>query len=433
MNSAPLFLAIRYLRPKRTFVSVITVISILGVALGVWMMIVVRSVMKGFEVEFRNALIAQQPHVLLEAEKKPAKGKPAADWQKLASAASGQPGAAAVSPFAGGMVFLNFDERQTGMQLFGLLPENASQRIDKLKKSLLAGSLGLADGSIVLPHSVADALGARIDDELSVYADDSVIGVLHQYRDAENESDQDKKKAIYRKIELKPLKLKVAGVVRDDYGIGIGYASLNTSQQVFKLGRQVSGIAIELQDPNEAKAFAARLRSTGAVPENWKTHLWIEAGEARLAAMANEQTMMQLVLVIIALVAAFSVMNTTITVTTQKRREIGVLTAVGAHPGQVMRIFVIQSLIVGIIGTVTGLAASFLFLRFRDAIRSGITAIGGGHVNAVDGVFLASIPAEVSSADVLWTCVVSVLLCLVAALLPAYFASRLDPAAALRE
>ncbi len=431
--SAPIFLALRYLRPKRTFVSVITVISVLGVALGVWMMIVVRSVMKGFEVEFRNALIAQQPHVMLEAEKKSAASRPASEWQKLAAAARARPEAAAVSPFAGGMVFLNFDERQTGMQLFGLRPQDAGRRVERLRQNLLAGSLELADGTVVIPDMIADALDARVGDELSVYADDSVIGVLHQYREAENESDAEKKKAIYRKIELKPLKLKVAGVVRDDFGLGIGYASLATGQEVFKLGSQVSGIAIELHDPNRAKELAAEILASGPAAGGWKPHVWIEAGEARLAAMANEQTMMQLVLAIIALVAAFSVMNTTITVTTQKRREIGVLAAIGARPGQVMRIFVLQSIIVGVIGTVAGLVASFVFLKFRDAIRGGITALGGGHVSAVDGVFLATIPAEVSPADVLWTCVFSVLLCLAAAVLPAYFASRLDPAAALRE
>jgi lipoprotein-releasing system permease protein len=165
----------------------------------------------------------------------------------------------------------------------------------------------------------------------------------------------------------------------------------------------------------------------------WEFTLWTDAGEARLAAMRNEQTMMQFVLSIIALVAAFSVMNTTITVTTQKRREIGVLAALGCRRGQILGIFLNQAGVVGLLGTGLGLGGSLLVLWLRDDLRALLAAATGGQVHAVEGVFLATIPALVRPGDVVLTCLTSLGLCLLAGLIPAWFAARVDPAVALRD
>ncbi len=433
-NSAPLFLALRYMRPKRSFVSVITIVSILGIAVGVLMMIVVRSVMQGFEVDFRNTLIAAEPHALFSAPSAKEGAPPVmADWQKLAAAAKQQPGVLSATPFAGGVVYVEFKGRQTDARIFGLRPHEAAARLDKVRKSLLEGALDLADGTLVIGDSTASQHGLALGDEVDVYPDRSVIDVLHRFRNAQNESDADKKNALLKQIKLKPLKLRIAGVVRDETGGFYSYCSLSTGQEIFRLGDAVSGVAVELAEPEKADVFAKAIATSGAVPAEWKTTLWTSAGEARLAAMGNEQIMMRLILAIIALIAAFSVMNTTITVTTQKRREIGVLTAIGGAPNQITSIFVIQGAIVGALGTLLGLISSFIVLHFRDDIRAALTGLGGGHVNAVDGVFLATIPAQVRADDVALTCVLSLAMCLIAALIPAFFAARLDPAVALRD
>lgn len=433
MNSATLFLALRYLRPKRTFVSVITIISILGIAVGVLMMIVVRSVMQGFEVEFRNTLIAVEPHVLFTAGEKPAANAPATDWQKLAESARREEGVLTATPFSGGVIYIEHEEFQTGLQLFAFKPEEAGPRLAKLRPHLMKGSLDLAEGTIVVSDFTAADLGIQVGDEVNVYPSDDVIDIAHQYRAASDERDEAKKKEMLKNIKIEPMKLRISGIIRGETGGAYGYASLATGQQVFRLGANVSGVALELAQPENASSLAKAVTQRSPLPAGWKTQLWLDAGEARLAAMQNEQMMMQLVLLIIAAVAAFSVMNTTITVTTQKRREIGVLTAVGARPGMVVSIFVLQAAIVGVIGTLLGLVGSLVVLAFRNDIRGMISAIGGGEVHAVDGVFLATIPAHVQTGDVIFTCTTSIALCLVAAVLPAYFASRLDPAEALRD
>lgn len=433
MNSATLFLALRYLRPKRTFVSVITIISVLGIAVGVLMMIVVRSVMQGFEVDFRNMLISVEPHVIYAAGERPDKEEPPPDWPKLVTAVRSQSGVLTATPFAGGVVYIESGDYQTSAPIFGFKPDEARPRLEKLKPHLIKGSLDLPEGTLVISDFVSSDLGIDVGDELNVYPSDSVIDIAHQYRSAADERDEEKKKQALKQIKLEPMKLRVSGIIRGETGGGYGYASLATGQKIFRLGAGVSGVAVELAEPRDAKAFAETVKQTGTVPAGWKTQLWLDAGEARLAGMENEQIMMQLVLLIIATVAAFSVMNTTITVTTQKRREIGVLTAVGARPGMVVSIFVLQAAIVGVIGTVLGLIGSFLVLTFRNDIRAAISMIGGGEVHAVDGVFLATIPAHVQAGDVIFTCCVSIALSLFAAVVPAYFASRLDPAAALRD
>ena len=136
---------------------------------------------------------------------------------------------------------------------------------------------------------------------------------------------------------------------------------------------------------------------------------------------------------VIALVAAFSVMNTTITVTTQKRREIGVITALGAGQGSIIRIFVYQAAIVGVIGTAAGLLLSLLVLYYRNDLWAFFTSLAGGEVHAVAGVFFNTVPAIIQPDLIALFCVASVALCIVAGWIPAWFAARVDPAVALRD
>lgn len=427
VNRASLFLALRYLRPKRSFVSVITTISILGVAVGVLMMVVVRAVMLGFEVDFRNTLMGAEPHVLLSRDTSAANAPP---WQDALQKIKGQNGILSAAPYAGGTLYMANGDYQTGTLVLGLSPAEATRNLAKLHPHLLDGSLDLPEGSIVISDEHAQQLGVRLGDEISVYASQNVNEAVRRYSAANEEDSPEKKQAILDQIKLHPQTLRISGVLRAETGGYNGYVSLQTGQALYQLGQEVTGIALELAEPLQAKAVAQAL--TRQLP-GWKYTLWTDAGEARLAAMQNEQTMMQFVLSIIALVAAFSVMNTTITVTTQKRREIGVLSALGTEPGQIVNVFLLQAVVVGVLGTGIGLAGSMLVLWLRNDIREIITWVTGGQVHAVEGVFLSTIPAYVQPMDVTLTCLISVALCIVAGFIPAWFAARVDPAVALRD
>lgn len=427
VNRASLFLALRYLRPKRSFVSVITTISILGVAVGVLMMVVVRAVMLGFEVDFRETLMGAEPHVLVSKDTAAQNAPP---WQEALKVVKEQGGVVSAAPYAGGILYMAREEDQTGTLVLGLSPQEAVRNLAKLQPHLLDGTLDLPDGTIVISDYHAQQLNVRLGDEISVYASQNVNEAVRQYTKANDEDSKEKKQAILDQIKLHPQTLKISGVLRSDTGGYNGYISLKTGQALFQLGEEVTGIAVEIAQPQQAKAFTHALEPK--LP-GWKYTLWTDAGEARLAAMQNEQTMMQFVLSIIALVAAFSVMNTTITVTTQKRREIGVLAALGSRPWQIVNIFLLQAIVVGVVGTGLGLAGSLLVLWLRNDIRSLLTTLTGGQVHAVEGVFLSTIPAYIQPWDVTLTCLISVALCIVAGLIPAWFASRMDPAVALRD
>ncbi|MBK8091052.1 MAG: ABC transporter permease [Verrucomicrobiaceae bacterium] len=429
--SAVTFLARRYLRAKRSFVSIITIISVLGVAMGVLMMIVVNSVMKGFEREFRQALIGYQPHMLI----KPADGKTAsasetaAILQKIRT----RPETAHTSTYAGGYVYLEKNGQQSVAELFGLPAESAGYYMQKIKKHLLDGTTDLADGGIIAPDECAARLDARSGDTISIYPSSSVTQAVRSFRTATDIEDEEKRKAAYKQIKLHPREIRLLGYTRTESAGFYAYTTLPTAQNIFGMQQSVSGILVEVHDPNAIKATHSALQAAGIIPPGWKATLWTDVGDARLAAMSNERFMMFFIIGIIGLVAAFSVMNTTITVTTQKRREIGVLTALGARQGQIIRIFVSQAAFVGIVGTAVGLLLSAAVLHYLNELRGLIAYVSGGGSVDTEALFLSTIPAQIDPLFITWTALGSILLCLLAAWPPAWLASRVDPAVALRD
>ena len=449
-SNAVLFLARRYLRAKRSFVSIITVISVLGVAVGVLMMIVVNAVMQGFEGEFREALIGYQPHMLI----KRADGKPAALTEveailaKLRGSTPGggppglvpteveailaklrsRPEIQATTPYVGGIVYLERDGRQTGAHLFGLPDDGEAFYMKKIAKHCLDGSLDLQDDAIVTADMAAAELDAQIGGKLAIYASSNVTDAVRRFRTASDISDENKRHAAYKDIKLRPREIALSGYTRSETAGHFAYTTLATAQKIFGFDRTISGVLVEVKQPNDIKALHQRLLDDKIIQQGWRATLWTDVGDARLAAMSNERLMMFFILGIIGLVAAFAVMNTTITVTTQKRREIGVLAALGTRQGQIIRIFVSQAAVVGVVGTLVGLLGSGLVLTYRNTIRAWLA--GGG---ASDGMFLATIPAHIDPVFITFTCVGSILLCLVAAFPAAYLASRVDPAVALRD
>lgn len=425
-QNAPLFLALRYLRPRRNFVSVITLVSLAGVAVGVLMMIVVRSVMAGFEADFRDTLMGSKPHILLS----PGGEDAAAQWHHVLEVVQSQPGVKSAVPCATDKVYLARDDAQTLAHLLAVPSEKAETHLAKLRSHLIAGSFDLKDGSVILTDQHMSSLGLRLGDEVSTYAGPNVNEAVRQYSDANEENDDQKRRDMIRQISLHPQKLRVDGVLRGEAVGMLACTSLTTAQSILRLGDRPGGIALELAEPEKAVEISSAI---SALAPGWQVETWADEEKARLAAMRNEQTMMQFVLSIIALVAAFSVMNTTITVTTQKRREIGMLAAIGTRPGQIIQIFTWQAIMVGVLGTLLGLIGGLLVLWLRDDLRALLASLTGGQVHAVEGVFLSTIPARLDAWHISATCVFSVLLCITAGFIPAWIAARLEPAEALRD
>ncbi len=445
LNNASLFLGLRYLQPKRSFVSIITIISVIGIMLGVAVLIVVISVMKGFEMDFKKLLLGNEPHVLL-VQDPPLEGEPQDEnsrWQKVLPQVQKLPGVISAAPYAAGKVLMTTDHASSGSLIYGLPAKGAEAMKAKLIRQLLpamegepSGRVELEDDEIVINEQIASDLEVGIGDEITLLSAGNVpefVSAIGKVKTAK--SDQEKQKIVDNVVDgLVTPKVKVAGILRNgDPTWACCYVPLHIATELFHLGGRVSGIGLELSDAHTARQFADSLLNSGLLPPDWGTNTWMDRNQPRLAAIQNERVMMWFVMSFVVLVAAFSVATTTLTVTVQKRREIGILTALGSRVSQITGVFMTQAVVVALLGTVLGYIGGTLFLHYRNAIRDGLADYFNVQIFPKDIYFLAEIPAMTQPMDVAIICVVSVVLCLLAAFLPAFFAARVDPAVALRD
>ncbi len=432
MSSAPLFLALRYLRPTRSFISVITVISMLGVMLGVGVLVFVMSVFSGWQREFRQMLIGFEPHAMVQPMN--SRDNPAASqWREVRKALAAHPEVASAVPIAEGVVFVENESSLQGVRIIGMADEADNALLQKLKKHLKEGKFDLKGDSIVLSDKFAREIGAKIGDTLVVHAAESVDQFIQQVREIPEDTEEKKRAEALDNVTVLSKDLTLVATLRADTAGLRGYVPLHIAQEFFNLDSNVSGIELELKDADNAEPILDAIYRSGGIPETWGWNTWVQEHGPMLESVENQRTMMWFILLFIMLVAAICVMNTTITVTVKKRREIGILTALGTRAWQIIAIFVSQAGIVALFGVVAGLGGGFFFLSIRNWLRDQIAALTGRDIFPQDIYFLSSIPAHTNLADLFTICTTAVALCLLAALVPAWFAARVDPAVALRD
>ena len=432
MSSAPLFLALRYLRPTRSFISVITVISMLGVMLGVGVLVFVMSVFSGWQREFRQMLIGFEPHAMVQPMN--SRDDPAASqWREVRKTLAAHPEVASAVPIAEGVVFVENESSLQGVRVIGMADEADNALLQKLKKHLKEGKFDLKGDSIVLSDKFAREIGAKIGDTLVVHAAESVDQFIQQVREIPEDTEEKKRAEALDNVTVLSKDLTLVATLRADTAGLRGYVPLHIAQEFFNLDSNISGIELELKDADNAEPILDAIYRSGGIPETWGWNTWVQEHGPMLESVENQRTMMWFILLFIMLVAAICVMNTTITVTVKKRREIGILTALGTRAWQIIAIFVSQAGIVALFGVVAGLGGGFFFLGIRNWLRDQIAALTGRDIFPQDIYFLSSIPAHTNLADLLTICTTAVALCLLAALVPAWFAARVDPAVALRD
>ena len=436
MTSAPLFLALRYLRPTRSFISVITVISMLGVMLGVGVLVFVMSVFSGWQREFRQMLIGFEPHAMVEPlskmEGEPDGPKPV-DWRELRKTLALLPEVVSAVPVAEGIVVVENTGNLQGVSVIGMSDDKDNALLQKLKKHIKEGRFDLQDDTIILSDKLAREIGAKVGDTLVVHAADSVNQFIQKVREIPEDAEEKKRAAALDNVTVLSKDLKLVATLRADTAGDRGYVPLHVAQEFFNLDSNVSGIELELKDPDDVELFMNKIYVSGTLPESWGYRTWIQEHGIMLESVENQRTMMWFLLLFIMLVAAICVMNTTITVTVKKRREIGILTALGTRAWQIIAIFVSQAGIVALVGVAAGLAGGFFFLGIRNWLRDQIASLTGRDIFPQDIYFLSSIPAHTNLSDLFTICATAVALCLMAALVPSWFAARVDPAVALRD
>jgi lipoprotein-releasing system permease protein len=425
-NNFSLFLALRYLKPKRTFVSVITVISILGVTLGVLVLILVLSVMTGFERELERKVIGFDAHVTIMSD------GPIEDWTKVREEAAKVPNVEAMAPFVQGPVLVKFRNRNMAPKVRAIDPE-LEEKVASIKEFIVRGSYDLDGDKVILGSELASILGADVGDTITVYSAANIQKMMEELDRAQENGKQADAAAL--KQMILPLDLEVTGIFESGrYLVDSDYllVPLHIGQEIYGLDSEamVHGVAVKTSD----RYLADKVRDDlgEALEPGIFALTWMDMNKQLFDAIRMERSVMFFILLFIVLVAAFGIMNTLITVTVQKTREIGIMKALGAQTWQIISVFLAQGVVVGIFGTLSGLVAGIALVQYRNQVRQVIYSVTGYDPFPAGIYQFSQIPAEIVPHDVVLICVSAFVICSIAALIPAWFASRLDPVKALR-
>jgi lipoprotein-releasing system permease protein len=422
-----LFLALRYLKPKRTFLSIITFISVIGVMLGVTVLILVISVMTGFDRELRQKVIDFDAHILVTTE------DILTNWRDLDAKIRKVPGVVATAPYVQGPVIVDFENRRLAPVMRGIDPA-AEEKVVPIHKFIKQGKLDLEGESAVLGIELARKLKIGVGDKLKVYSPGNLSQILDGLKKLEDAKGAEEKKAVdqLREVVL-PKELTVTGIFETGHyahDADFLIVPLYIGQELYGLEDSLHGITVRTDDPYSAERVKEQIEDFLQPPQFAET--WVDMNHQFFEAIRLERSVMFFLLFFIVVVAAFGIMSTLITVTVQKRREIGILKALGANISQIVWVFLGQGMVTGLFGTLTGLGLGMTLIRYRNEFRDWLAQTLHIQVFPKEIYNFSQIPAEVVPRDVWIICVSAFLICSLAALIPAYFAARLDPVRALR-
>jgi lipoprotein-releasing system permease protein len=421
------FLALRYLKPKRTAVSIITLISVIGVTLGVTVLLLVISVMTGFDRELRRKVVDWDAHILVTT------ADVLRDWRDLTVKLRNTPGVVGTAPYVQGPVIVEFRTQRLAPLIRGVDPAE-EEKVVPLKKFIKRGSLDLEGDSAVLGIELARQLHIDVGDKLTVYSPGNLGEILDGIKELEKSKGHEESKAInkLRDVVL-PKELTVTGIFETGHYLHDSQfllVPLFVGQELYGLGDTLHGITVRTVDPYGAEGVKREIQKFLEPPEYAQT--WIDMNSQFFEAVRLERTVMFFLLFFIVVVAAFGIMNTLITVTVQKTRDIGVMKAIGANTWQIVWVFLGQGVVVGMIGTLSGLGLGMLLIRYRNEFSRFLADTMGVEVFPRQVYNFAELPAEVVPRDVAVICVSAFIICWIFAFIPAYRAARLDPATALR-
>ena len=423
-RSFSLFLALRYLKPKRTFLSIITLISILGVTLGVMVLILVISVMTGFERELTRKVVGFDAHLMVS------NSGVMDDWPDVMKQVSADKKVTAVAPFVQGPVLVEFQNRRMAPKIRGIDPE-LEGKVVSIRDFIIAGSFDLDGDKTVLGSELARTLGASVGDKVNIFSPGNLNQILEELDRVEKEGDKTSASAL--KQMILPTELEVTGIFESGrylYDSEFVLVPLHIGQEIYNLGGGAHGLAVKITDPFLADQVKHELNETLTPPNMALT--WIDLNRQLFDAIRMERNVMFFLLLFIILVAAFGIMNTLITVTVQKTREIGIMKALGARTMQIIGVFLAQGIVVGVFGTLTGLLTGIALVQYRNQVSDWLASTLGIEVFPRSIYQFSEIPAEVIPKDVAIICISAFIICSLAALIPAWFAARLDPVKALR-
>ena len=422
-----LLLALRYLRPKRSFVSIITLISILGVMLGVAVLIIVISVMSGFDRELREKVFGFTAHLrVVQCEPDPfGQDLLMTNYAEVARLVAENPHVLGVAPNVYGQVLLetqphNGQAKLRAPVVRGIDPV-AEAGVSRLASNIISGELDLGRRSLVIGADMAHDLNLSVGDKVAVLSE----------RHLRKMREQEKKG---KETAIPPDEYEVRGIFdagHYDFNSMFVFMSLERAQTLFGLEDtdEIHNLTVALRDPFRAVEAAQALQL--ALGKSYRVTTWLQESSI-MQAVAVEKNMMFYILFFIVLVAAFGITCTLITFIMMKTREIGLMKAIGASSGQIMRVFLAQSIIVSTLGILAGFSLGLLAVSYRNEFLLFMRRTTGAQLFPADIYGFSQLPALIVPMDLLIIGGGSLLICLLAAAFPAWHASKLNPVEALR-
>jgi lipoprotein-releasing system permease protein len=407
-----LYIGLRYTRAKRKnhFISFISMMSMIGIALGVMVLITVLSVMNGFDSHIRNRVFSLAPAVSVSTF-----SSQLDDWQHWQQALSHFPGVLGSAAYVSGQGLLRANEAVSGVQVQGISAAQEN-KINNLNQKLIDGSLSsLAPRSfnIVLGKTLAQNLGVARGDKVTLFIPQLTVtpaGMLPRFK-----------------------RFTVSGIFSAGNGFGfdtqLAFINLQDAQTLFLMGHSVSGINLKLTDMYNAPETAS------AISEKYPllvTTDWTQTYGALFKAVALEKTMMFLILILIVAVAAFNLVSSLVMVVTDKQADIAILRTMGATPGMIMRIFMVQGSVVGIFGTLLGTMAGIALALNVTHLVNWLQAVLHKQLFQSSVYYLNYLPSELKVSDVAQIVLAALIMSLAATLYPAWKAAKVQPAEALR-
>ena len=410
-----LFIGLRYLKAKRksTFISLITLISVAGVALGVMALIIVLAVMTGFEEDLKEKILGTNAHIVVLS------GTGAMEeYPQLIKKMEGMEGVVAATPFIYNQVMLSTGKNVSGVVLRGI-DVATDAKVTNLHKSMVEGNLkSLEDGvgktpGLVIGKELAKNLGLYLGETVDVISPMGNITPL----------------GMMPKLN----RFRITGIFNTgmfEYDSTLAYVSLREAQQFLGLGDVVTGLQLRVRDVYKTDELAQRINRELGAPYHARD--WMQMNKNILFALKTEKAVMFIILTLIVLVAAFGIASTLFMVVMEKTRDIAILKSMGATSRSIMRIFVFEGVIIGVFGTIIGVLGGLLVALNLEPIVSVVQKVTGFELFSKDIYYLDHFPSQVIPSDVVLISITAVLISFAATLYPSWAASRMPPAEALR-
>ena len=407
-----LLVGLRYTRAKRRnrFIGINSLVSMIGIAVGVWALIVVLSVMNGFQKEVRTRILGVVSHVQISGA-----GNTLGDWPKVAQFTLQQPHVVAAAPFVQGQAMLSNGRAVRGALVRGIEP-GQEERVADFARHMRTGSLdALKPGEfgIVLGGDLARALGVLPGDKVALIAPQGVVtpaGVIPRL----------KQFTVVGTFE--------AGIVDADSGLAL--VNMRDAQVLYQLGDKVTGVRLKLDDLFAARAVARDLMEK--LPPEIYASDWTRSHANFFRAVEIEKRMMFIILALIILVAAINIISTLVVAVTDKQADIAILRTLGAAPGSIMQIFIVQGMLIGLVGMVIGVVAGVVTALNIDVIVPAIESAFQVKFLSKDVYLIPDLPSDLQVADVLAVSLMAIALSFLATVYPSWRAARVNPAEALR-